>query len=86
MYMLRCCSWTCLFEMLQGDLLEGDESGELVKDVLETGVSMAFGEVLGVVGAEGSVGVVGVLGRLMMEGLLVRAMVVIAKTRRDLRL
>jgi hypothetical protein len=86
MYMLRCCSWTCLFEMLRGDLLEGDESGELVKDVLETGVSMAFGEVLGVVGAEGSVGVVGVLGRLMMEGLLVRAMVAIAKTRRDLRL
>jgi hypothetical protein len=72
--------------MLRGDLLEGDESGELVKDVLATGVSMAFGEVLGVVGAEGSVGVVGVLGRLMMEGLLVRAMVVIAKTRRDLRL
>jgi hypothetical protein len=72
--------------MLRGDLLEGDESGEPVKDVLETGVSMAFGEVFGVVGAEGSVGVVGVLGRLMMEGLLVRAMVVIAKTRRDLRL
>jgi hypothetical protein len=72
--------------MLRGDLLEGDENGGLVKDVVETGVFMAFGEVLGVVGAEGSVGVVGVLGRLMMEGLLVRAMVVIAKTRRDLRL
>jgi hypothetical protein len=76
-----------LFEMLRGDLLEGDESGEPVKDVLEAGVSVAFGEVLGVAGVVGTVGVVGVLGRLTMEGLLVRAMVmvVIANARRGLR-